>query len=50
MIDFIKDNIKDISYWLMFLAVVGAYILFYYQKTAYKEELHETRLDRKSVV
>ena len=36
MIDFIKDNIKDISYWLMFLAMVGAYILLHYQKKAYK--------------
>ena len=44
MIDFIKDNIQDISYWLMFLAAVGAYILLYYQKTVYKEELHKTRL------
>ena len=44
MIEFIGNNIKDISYWLMLLAVVGAYILLYYQKTAYKEELHETRL------
>ena len=44
MIEFIKDNIKDISYWLMFLAMVGAYILLYYQKKVYKEKLHETRL------
>ena len=36
MIDFIKDNIKDISYWLMFLAMVGAYILLHYQKKAYR--------------
>ena len=44
MIEFIGNNIRDISYWLMFLAMVGAYILLYYQKTVYKEELHETRL------
>ena len=44
MIEFIGNNIRDISYWLMFLAVVGAYIFLYFQKKAYKEELHETRL------
>ena len=44
MIEFIGNNIRDISYWLMFFAMVGAYILLYYQKTVYKEELHETRL------
>ena len=44
MIDFIGNNIKDIGYWLMFLAVVGAYLLLYYQKPAYKEELYKTRL------
>ena len=37
MIDFIKDNIKDISYWLMFLAMVGAYILLYFQRKAYRK-------------
>ena len=42
MIEFIGNNIKDISYWLMFLAMVGAYILLYYQKKAYKE-LNEIR-------
>ena len=36
MIEFIGNNIRDISYWLMFLAAVGAYILLYYQKKAYK--------------
>ena len=36
MIEFIGNNIRDISYWLMFLAVVCAYILLYYQKKAYK--------------
>ena len=44
MIDFIKDNIKDISYWLMFLAMVGAYILLYFQRKAYMslaETYHE---------
>ena len=44
MIEFIGNNAKDIGYWLMFLAVVCAYILLYYQKTVYKEKLHETRL------
>ena len=42
MIEFIGNNIRDISYWLMFLAAVGAYILLYYQKKAYKE-LNEIR-------
>ena len=44
MIEFIGNNIRDISYWLMFLAMAGAYILLHYQKKAYKEELKETRL------
>ena len=44
MIEFIGNNIRDISYWLMLLAMVGAYILLHYQKKAYKEELKETRL------
>ena len=42
MIEFIGNNIRDISYWLMFLATVGAYIILYYQKKAYKE-LNEIR-------
>ena len=42
MIEFIGNNIRDISYWLMFLAMVGAYILLHYQKKAYKE-LNEIR-------
>ena len=36
MIEFIGNNIRDISYWLMFLAMIGAYILLHYQKKAYK--------------
>ena len=42
MIEFIGNNIRDISYWLMLLAAVGAYILLYYQKKAYRklEEKH----------
>ena len=42
MIEFIGNNIMDISYWLMFFAMVGAYILLHYQKKAYKE-LNEIR-------
>lgn len=42
MIEFIGNNIRDISYWLMFLAMVGAYILLHFQKKAYKE-LNEIR-------
>ena len=44
MIEFIGNNIRDISYWLMFLAMAGAYILLHYQKKVYKEKLRETRL------
>ena len=42
MIEFIGNNIRDISYWLMFLAMVGAYILLHYQKKAYRRlaEMH----------
>ena len=36
MIEFIGNNIRDISYWLMFLAMVGAYILLHYQMKAYR--------------
>ena len=42
MIEFIGNNAKDIGYWLMLLAVLGAYILLHYQKKAYKE-LNEIR-------
>lgn len=46
MIEFIGNNISDISYWLMFLAMVGAYILLHYQKKAYKRlaEMHTATL------
>lgn len=46
MIEFIGNNIKDISYWLMFLAMVGAYILLHYQKKAYRrlDEMHTATL------
>ena len=46
MIEFIGNNIRDISYWLMFLASVGVYILLYYQKKAYRRlnEFHTTTL------
>ena len=37
MIDFIKDNIQDISYWLMFLAMVSAYIRLHSQRKAYRK-------------
>ena len=42
MIEFIGNNIRDISYWLMLLAMVGAYILLHFQRKAYKE-LNEIR-------
>lgn len=46
MIEFIGNNISDISYWLMFLAMVGAYVLLHYQKKAYKRlaEMHTATL------
>lgn len=46
MIDFIGNNISEISYWLMFLAMVGAYILLHYQKKAYRRlaEMHTATL------
>ena len=37
MIEFIGNNIRDISYWLMFLAMVGAYILLHFQRKAYRK-------------
>ena len=46
MIEFIGNNISDISYLLMFLAMVGAYILLHYQKKAYRRlaEMHTSTL------
>ena len=46
MIEFIGNNIRDISYWLMFLAMVGAYILLHFQKKAYRrlDEIHTANL------
>ena len=46
MIEFIGNNIRDISYWLMFLAAVGAYILLHYQRKAYRRlaEMHTATL------
>ena len=46
MIEFIGNNIRDISYWLMLLAMVGAYILLHYQRQAYRRlaEMHTATL------
>ena len=46
MIEFIGNNIRDISYWLMLLAMVGAYILLHRQKKAYRRlaEMHTAAL------
>ena len=46
MIEFIGNNIRDISYWLMFLAMIGAYILLHYRKKAYRRlsEMHTATL------
>ena len=43
MIEFIGNNIRDISYWLMFLATLGAYILLHYQKKAYRNVAEKHR-------
>ena len=43
MIEFIGNNIRDISYWLMLLAMVGAYILLHYQKKAYRNVAEKHR-------
>ena len=43
MIEFIGNNIRDISYWLMFLAMVSAYILLHYERKAHRRlvETHQ---------
>lgn len=43
MIEFIGNNIRDISYGLMFLATLGAYILLHYQKKAYRNVAEKHR-------
>ena len=48
MIEFIGNNIRDISYWLMLLAMVGAYILLHYERKAHRravETHHGLRRD-----
>ena len=48
MIEFIGNNIRDISYWLMFLAAVGAYILLHDEGKAHRravEAHHGLRRD-----
>ena len=48
MIEFIGNNIRDISYWLMLLAMVGAYILLHYERKAHRravEAHHGLRRD-----
>ena len=37
MIEFIGNNIRDISYWLMFAAAIVNYILLHHQKKAYRK-------------
>ena len=46
MIELIGNNIRDISYWLMLLAMGGAYILLHYQRKAYRRlaEMHTATL------
>lgn len=36
MIEFITRHADDISFWIMFLAMVSAYILLYFQRKAYR--------------
>ena len=60
MIEFIGNNIRDISYWLMLLAMVGAYILLHYERKAYRRavethhglrrDLLHTKMELNSVV
>ena len=60
MIEFIENNVKDISYWFMFLITIGACVLLHKQKKAYKRsvETHHglrrdllyTRMELNSVV
>lgn len=60
MIEFITRHAEDISFWLMFLAMVGAYILLHYQKKAYRRavethhglrrDLLHTKMELNSVV
>ena len=37
MIEFIGNNIKDISYWFMFLVTISACVLLHRQKKAYRK-------------
>ena len=43
MIDFIVNNIKDISYWFMFLMTICVCVLLHKQKKAYRmlDETHQ---------
>ena len=60
MIEFIGNNIRDISYWLMLLAMVGAYILLHYERKAHRRavethhglrrDLLHTKMELNSVV
>ena len=60
MIEFIGNNIRDISYGLMFLAMVGAYILLHYERKAHRRavethhglrrDLLHTKMELNSVV
>ena len=60
MIEFIGNNIRDISYWLMFFAMVGAYILLHYERKAHRRavethhglrrDLLHTKMELNSVV
>ena len=44
MIEFITRHADDVSFWLMSAIAIVSNILLHYQKTVYKEKLHETRL------
>ena len=60
MTEFIGNNIRDISYWLMLLAMVGAYILLHYERKAHRRavethhglrrDLLHTKMELNSVV
>ena len=43
MIEFIGNNIRDISYWFMFLMTISACVLLHKQKKAYKNVAEKHR-------
>ena len=50
MIEFIGNNIRDISYWLMFLAMVSAYILLHYERKAHRRAVETHHVLRRDLL